>query len=319
MGHAHDHRDALAGMTKKERKEYQREVNRIERADMQRRRRRNRRIGFSVLSIVMVGVLAGVGIWAYSTVTSWYAGPANMSSDGVRFVGAGDYSTITVTTTAGLAAWASPTPQADTFATDSEINGQLYLDFSDPDTKTFWDTSGDVLQSMVTYDYLALEVHPFAEDTSSAYAVRAAAAVGCVAAFNSANAWAVIDALASAAGESSDVDGIATVVGNAGVTDETTLTCVKNGDYTRWVKAASQRAAGGALYGDRVAVTSSPTFDVAGERYTGAIDDLDAMETFVTDTYSNLSEQLSSSASASESASAEATESASSSASASSE
>lgn len=307
---AHD----LAGMTKKERKAYQRELNRFEREERARRARSRRRILIGLGLLAVACVLAGAGAVVYQNVAAGAVGPANMLSDGVRFTTTGTTSTassntISVEQTGGIAAWGSPVANDTGFESTQKLTSQLYVDYTSADAATFWTTNSSTIGSWIASAYLTLDLHPIALDQSDEYAVRAVAAFGCVAAGDSAKAWDVNAALLAAAataaegGSALSVDALPSLIENAGVSDAAVLACVSNGTYRNWAVAASSRAATASLYAPSTAITKVPTFVSAGLVYSGAVDDSSALTSFIsTDAVS--AALASESASASPSASA---------------
>lgn len=315
----------LTRMTKKERQAYQREVNRIEREERARRSKIRRRIVWSSLSIVLVAALAVTGIWGYGVIAAGYTGPEDMLSDGIQFISSGTTSTassnsITETATSGIGAWGTPVATTNDFASTGQLTAQVYLDYSSTDSATFWSTNSSNLGTWIVSAYLKLELHPVALDTSNEYAVRAVAAMGCVADGDPENAWAVNSALLTATttaktdGTALSVDNLESIVSNAGVTDSATLSCVSSGKFRYWAEQASKRAAAGTLYDTKAAITKTPVLASAGLIYDGPIDNADKVTTFLS---SDAVKAAIASASASASASADASNSASGSASAS--
>lgn len=281
-------------MAKKDRKAYQRELNRIEREEHARRVKMRKRITIAATTAIVAVALAGVGVWVYGMIAESHVGPGDMLSDGIQFVSTGTSSTassnsITETNTDGIVAWGTPVATTNNFATTGRLDAQVYLDYSDNDSATFWSTNSSKLGTWIVSAYMNLEVHPIATDTSNEYAVRAVAAFGCVADGDPENAWAVNSALlaATATAEKDDttlsVDGLSSIVANAGVTNTDVLACVSNGTFVNWAKAASERAAQSTLYGDNAAIATVPTLTAAGLTFDGDIDDADALVTFLSE------------------------------------
>lgn len=327
----------LKGMTKKERKAYQREINRIERIEQAKHRKVRRVIGWTSFITVAAVAVAGAGWWGYTTIAENYRGPADMLSDGIVFVST-QYSssnTVTVSTTDPIPAWGTPVATTEDYASTGILNAQVYVDYTSADSATFWTTYATSLESgIVDYSELTVELHPIALDTSNDYAVRAVAAMGCVAEYSPDSAWDANTALLQAASDAAEngdelsVDNLSTILSeDASITDETTLSCVTNGTFRYWAEQASERAATSTLYGDASPVTTVPSFRIYGQTYTGDIDDSDAFFEFINDAYTQAQEDAlaetdsedsdaSDSTSASASASASASDSASASSSA---
>ena len=119
------------------------------------------------------------------------------------------------------------------------------------------------------------------ETTAQDYALRAANAFACVASYEPNSALAVNDALFTAqhtfgsAGLTQSQ--LVTLVKDAGVTSTQATSCVSSRSYVDWAQQAT----------DRSGVTGL-TIDVAGQPYTGSVDDASAFSTFVATVYSSL-------------------------------
>lgn len=318
----------LSTMTKKERQAYQREVNRIEREEHARRAKTRKGIAWTTVGVVVVSALVIAGVWVYGIVAAGYTGPGDMLSDGIQFVSSGSTSTassnsITETHTPGIASWGTPVATLDDFASTSQLPAQVYVDYSDAKSATFWSTNSSNLGTWIVSAYLRLELHPIAIDTTNEYSLRAAAAMGCVADGSPEKAWAVNSALLAAAATAEkgsavlSVDSLSSIVKDAGVTDTGVLSCVSSGKFHYWAEQASKRAAASTLYPDNSPVTTAPSFRSAGLIYSGAIDKADELTTFISNdaVAAAVAAVKSASASASPSASSSASPSASSSAS----
>ncbi|HEY0185908.1 MAG TPA: thioredoxin domain-containing protein [Cellulomonas sp.] len=137
--------------------------------------------------------------------------------------------------------------------------------------------------------------------TTGDYSARAAGAFACVADTQPDSALAVNDALLAAQPDLTEAgladDDLLALVQNAGVTDETVADCVTSGSFTDWAQEATDRAAQSVPF-DVGTVTTSPVVIIGGEQYTGALDDADALTTFIGDVASRLSEEAAASAEA---------------------
>lgn len=123
------------------------------------------------------------------------------------------------------------------------------------------------------------------------YSVRAAAAMGCVAANQPDTALAVHAALLAAAptldADGMDTDELVATLTTAGASDETVSDCVRAGTFRTWAAAATARAAQSVPF-DVGSVSTSPVILVGGQQYTGALDDADAFTQFISDVYDEL-------------------------------
>ncbi|RUQ98031.1 thioredoxin domain-containing protein [Labedella endophytica] len=273
----------LASMTKKERKEFQREIARIER-EQERKRRKQRKITTIILTIVAIlAVLALVG-WAILTaLQNANRGPANMLSDGIVLTG--DGTAITATPTEALEWGAEPVPTSEGMA-ENQVNLRLYVDYSDPDAAVFTAANLEQVQQWVTAGYASLEVHPVAP-SGDGFALRAANAAACVASYAPDSFLTAHTALLAeqenATADSPSNEELATVVSTAGVTIEGVDECITDGSYDGWVEGATARATAGTLPGSDATLAAGSVLLVNGEEYTGALDDPASVIAFITE------------------------------------
>lgn len=303
-------RSDLKKLPKKDRRVLARELARIERERELARRRRNRRLGWTGagLAVVAVGVVAVLVV--QSSARAAHLGPKNMLSDGVVLTG--DGSTVTATRTSALDPDTEPTPTV-VDRSSGALDLVLYLDYRSPQAQTFWAANGDQIDSWVTQGLATLELHPVAVlddaavaaptptaaaspaptapsasiDTTGDYSVRAANALACVADTVPDNALSVHQALIGAQPDLGAAgltdDQLADLVRGTGITNTTVTDCLSDHSFEPWVRDATDRAA------DSVGATdAAPVLMVAGERYTGSLDDNQALVAFITE----VSEQL---------------------------
>ncbi|MBU4214940.1 MAG: DsbA family protein [Cellulomonas sp.] len=140
-------------------------------ADAERRRRhRNatlRKAGlWTGAVIVVVAIVGGIGLAIRARILAGQVGPTNMASDGLLITG--DGSKLTPTTTAPLAAGGTPTPSATDSRSSGVIDFVVYVDYGDPRSASFWQTSGGLLVQAATSGYATLEIHPVALSASRA-------------------------------------------------------------------------------------------------------------------------------------------------------
>lgn len=323
-------RSDLKKLPKKDRRVLARELARIEREREAARRKRNRRLGWSGagLTVVAAGVIAVLAVQA--SARSAHLGPKNMLSDGVVLTG--DGSAITASRTSALDPGAMPTPTV-VDRTSGVLDLELYLDYRSPEAARFWAANGEAITTWVTAGYATLELHPLAVldgstvaaptptasasaeptasastiDTTGDYSSRAANTLACVVDTLPDNALSVHEALI---GQQStlDADGLTDdelvgLVQGAGITDTTVTDCVTDHGFAPWVQDATARAA------DSVgAADASPVLMVAGEEYTGALDDNEALIAFITDVSEKLAAEAESSAEATADPTAEPTD-----------
>lgn len=301
-------RSDLKKLPKKDRRAIAREMARIERERELARRKRNRRLGWSGagLGVVAAGVIAVLVV--QSNAQAAHLGPKNMLSDGVVLTG--DGTTVTASRTSALDPGKEPTPTV-VDRTSGVLDLVLYLDYRSPEAQSFWAANGEAIDSWVTQGYATLELHPLAllDDASVAaptptasatadatdagtaaatiattgdYSLRAANTLACVADTLPDNALSVHEALIAAQPDLGEEgltdDELVTLVQTAGITDTTVTDCVSDHGFFPWVQDATDRAA------DSVGATdATPVLMVAGEEYTGALDDNDALIAFITE------------------------------------
>ncbi|RWZ52642.1 hypothetical protein ELQ90_01445 [Labedella phragmitis] len=272
----------LASMTKKERKEFQREIARIER-EQERKRRKRRKITAIVITVVAVLAVLALVAWAILTaVRSANRGPDNMLSDGIVLTG--DGSAITATQTAPLEWGAEPVATEEGMA-ENQVNMRLYVDYSDADAATFSTANLEQVQQWVTAGYASLEVHPVAL-SGDGYGLRAANAAACVASFAPDDFLTVHTTLiaeqADASGGTPTNEDLAALVATAGATIDGVEECITDGRFTGWVEGATERATTGTLPNSSATLESGSLLLVNGEEYTGAIDDPAQVIAFIT-------------------------------------
>jgi protein-disulfide isomerase len=272
----------LASMTKKERKEFQREIARIEREQERKRRKRRKITTIAVTAVAILAVLALIGWAILSAVRSANRGPENMLSDGIVLTG--DGSAIAATATEPLEWGAQPVATEEGMG-ENQVNLRLYVDYSDADAAAFNAANLEQMQQWVTAGYASLEVHPIALG-GEGYALRAANAAACVASLAPDSFLTVHGALlaeqADATDDSPSNAELATLVSDAGVTIEGVDECVEDGRFEGWVTGATERATSGALPDSEATLESGSLLLVNGEEYTGPIDDPASVIAFIT-------------------------------------
>lgn len=291
-------RSAKQKIARKDRREVDRELARIER-ERRARRARQRRIALRAGVVVgVLAVLAGAGLVVNARIEAGRRGPANMISDGL--VLSSDGTTTNALPTDPLPDNGTPTPTVDLSASGF-TQAVAYLDYADPASAAFWAANGTLLENWLTSSggHASLELHPVAlsagresyspapapsssaaptpnpQDAGHDYAVRAANAFACVAASRPDSALAVNDALFAAQSQFGSAglsdDELVQLVADAGVTGVDG--CIRGHRYTRWVERASDRAALTVPFDGVDAVSSTPLVVIGGQQYTGAPED----------------------------------------------
>jgi hypothetical protein len=277
------------GLSKKDRQALSRELARIRREEEAKRRRRNRIVIITSIVVVAVLVVAGAGWAVYSSVRASFTGPLNMLSDGIVFTG--DGTTTAATTTAAIEPGGEPVPSE---LDDTEVlRIAEYVDYASPDVSTFETANGAALQGYVSAGYASIELHPVALEGPGSYSARAANAFACVANTLPDAGLVVHNALVAAQPTlpdgGLDADGLVSLVQDAGISDETIASCIRGDEFSDWVTDATARAEAGIPNSDVRALSTVPLVVVDGTAYTGALDDTEALNTFITDVFTEAS------------------------------
>jgi protein-disulfide isomerase len=278
------------GMSKKDRQALSRELARIRRIEEQKRRRRNRVIAIVVAVVAVVAVLAGAGWAVYSSVRASFTGPLNMLSDGILLTGSS--SAVTATTTDAIQPGEKPVPSELDTATVLRLTE--YVDYGSADVGTFETTNGSSLQSYVSAGYASLELHPVAQGGPDSYSARAANTIACVANAVPDAVLPIHNALIARIADLPDGglsnDELVTLVSDAGLADDSVASCIRGNEFSDWVTDATARAEAGIPNADVETLTEAPLLIVDGKAYTGALDDAEALSTFITETYTEVAD-----------------------------
>ena len=274
----------LEGLSRKEKRDLNREVARIKREEEAKRRKRNTILRRTGLIVAIVAVLAVIGLVIYNTVRAGQVGPANMISDGVILQGDG----TTATPVASSALSAGGTPVASTpDAAGALMTVTEYLDYGDADSVTFDTTNGSNLQGWAQAGYVSLELHPvaFGDADNDGYSTRAANTLACVANYLPAGVLPVHNSLMAVELDDNGLsnDELVTLVSDAGIDDETIAGCIRGGEFADWVAEATARARAGIPNSDTTPLTTVPLVLVNQVAWTGALDDAEAFAQFIAD------------------------------------
>ena len=298
MSPAKSDKSMYDGLSKKDRQALSREIARIQREEGRRRKKRNRVILITSLVTVGVLVLAGTGWAVYSGIRATFVGPLNMLSDGILF--SGDPANATADASTQTPPTATRTdalqPDAQPVASDLDTSTVLriteYVDYSSPDVAKFETANGSALQGYVSAGYASLELHPVALEgagSSDSYATRAANTIACVANTTPDATLAVHNSLVAAQATLPDGglsnDDLVALVNKAGVTDPAIASCITGNEFDDWVANSTARAQKNIPNSDVTALTTVPLVIMDGTAYTGALDDTEALNTFITDVF----------------------------------
>ncbi|MBF4461725.1 MULTISPECIES: DsbA family protein [unclassified Rathayibacter] len=282
-------------LSKNQRREAAREKARRLREQQKRRDRAGRIALQGGLALLVIAVVAVIAFAVTSSIRPAGPGPANMASDGV-VIG----ENMVAQTAPAVAADSTPTPSAlDT--TKGTVDIRVYLDYLCPYCGEFEKTNGNQIKEWVTSGAATVEIHPISilttRSNGTKYSERSANAAACVA-DSAPNSFFDFNALLFANQPAEGTNGLLDdqlkqYAAQAGVQDTAKVdSCISDGSFVSWVRAATERATTGPLPGTDVpAVTGTPTVLVNGKAYSGSLTDADAFSSFVlsaaADTYSS--------------------------------
>ncbi len=274
-----------ARVSKNQRREAAREKAKQLREEQRKKDTRNRVILISSLSVVVVAIVVGIVLVITSTLRPAGPGPANMASDGIQ-IGTG----FVAATTPALEAGADPVPTVVDPASGA-VDIRVYVDYMCPYCGQFESTNNAQMGEWITSGAATVEIHPLSildrSSLGTKYSTRAANAAACVANYAPDQYWAFNGLLFSNQpaenSEGLDNDTLKSLVGEAGVTDQSAIdSCMDDKTFNGWVADATSRALEGPLPGtDNLAVTGTPTVLVNGQKYSGSLTDASAFSSFV--------------------------------------
>lgn len=191
------------------------------------------------------------------------------------------------------AAEASPAPEETprTAAAQPPVEIRVYVDYLSPAAREWQIANMKQLSSWVNQGAVTLSYHPVsmltAKSNGTKYSLRAASSAACVATYSPDTFFAYNNELLAKQPEV-DSDGftdeqLATLAIASGVGDPKKVrSCIEEGDFTSWVKSATERAIAG-IEGaaDGVALTGTPMVLVNGQQYVGSLSDPAEFSQFV--------------------------------------
>lgn len=263
----------------------------------------------AAIAVVLVAVIAAVAVVVTLTVsrdvTKPKLQPAVIEGDGIQVTkGAADlYATLTEQT---------PTPEPSGTATPSAaateatpeptrsskpVEVRVYLDYLSEGAGQFQTTNAEQLAELVRSGAITLTYHPVAMLTANSngtkYSLRAAGAAACVATFAPDGFLAFNTSLLKSQPQPesdgySDAelgDMAAAVVGKSDAGK--IRSCITDGTYLSWVKAATERALKDDLPGTKDPLAATPTVLVDGTAYVGSLKDAAEFQQSIMDAESN--------------------------------
>lgn len=246
-------------------------------------------------AVVAVGAVAVAVVWAVGTATSRpQLAPHSASGDG-----------FAVTSLRAAIVGETPAPaeeeavaDADAAATETRevtavapVEIQVYVDYLSPGAREWQLANAKQLTSWVDTGAVTLSYHPVAMLTAKSngtkYSLRAAAAAACVAQHSSDSFFTFNSELLSRQ-PAVDSDGfsdveLADLAQASGAADPKAVrSCIADGAYLSWAKAATERAVAGIPDTNGLALTGTPMVIVDGQQYVGVLSDAEEFAQFVT-------------------------------------
>lgn len=256
------------------------------RVSQKKKDRRNKVFLQGGIGIAAIAIVVLVSVIIVNSIKPAGPGPKNMASDGA-LIGEG---MITVLTPA-LQPDANPRP-SEPDPTGAVANIRIYVDYLCPLCGDFEDANTEQIAQWVDSGAATVEIHPVAILTSKSagtkYSLRAANAAACVANYSPDDFFDFSSALfvdqpeETSPGRSNDE--IKAVVKDAGVSTALSSinSCIDDGTYESWVKAATDRALDGPIPNSSMkSIIGTPTILVNGKPYTGSLDDPKEFASFV--------------------------------------
>lgn len=279
-----------------------REAVREKAQQVQAKQSRSRLAKSAFLGVVGVAVVTGVGFAIAGAFTSAASqpelNPANMQNDG-----------IAVTSVAGVAVadvapnltdpspTPTPTPAEATVAPTPDVTAappvdiHVYVDYLSEGAAEFQQANAKQLSQWVTEDAATLTYHPVALLTSKSngtkYSLRAANASACVAthspdSFFAFNHELLVKQPEQNADGYTDAQLADLAIAASATNPKVVRACIEDGDFTSWVKSATERAMSQTAPGTKdTSLTGTALVLVDGQPYVGALDDPKEFAQFV--------------------------------------
>ena len=256
------------------------------RVSQKKKDRRNKLFLQGGIAVAAVAIVVLVSVIIVNSIKPAGPGPKNMASDGA-LIGEGMVTALTP----------ALQPDANLRASEPDTSGavaniRIYVDYLCPLCGDFEEANNEQIANWVDSGAATVEIHPVAILTSKSagtkYSLRAANAAACVANYSPNDFFAFSSALfvdqpeETSPGRSNDE--IKAVVKDSGVSTAVSNinSCIDDGTYESWVKAATNRALDGPIPDSSIkAITSSPTVLVNGKPYTGSLEDPKEFASFV--------------------------------------
>jgi len=187
------------------------------------------------------------------------------------------------------AASPAPTPEATDVAAPA-VDIRVYVDYLSPGAREWQLANVQQLSAWVEQGAATLTYHPVsmmaAKSNGTKYSLRAAGAAACMATYSPDDFFNFNNELLSRQ-PAVDSDGysdaeLADLAIASGADDPKRVrTCIESGDFSTWVKDATERAVTGIPETDDLALTGIPMILVNGQAYVGALGDPAEFSQFV--------------------------------------
>lgn len=281
-----------------------REAVREKAQQVQAKQSRSRLAKRAFIGVAGIAAVTGIGFAIAGALTSAASQteltPANMQGDGVVVTSvagaavadvAADLTAPTPTPTptpsaseAGVAATPDATPAPP-------LDIHVYVDYLSEGAAEFQQANAKQLSQWVTEDAATLTYHPVALLTSKSngtkYSLRAANASACVATHSPDSFFAFNHELLMKQPEQ-NADGFTDpqladiAIAASASNPKVVRACIEDGDFTSWVKSATERALSEAAPGTKdTSLTGTALVLVDGQPYVGALDDAKEFAQFV--------------------------------------
>jgi Thioredoxin len=265
---------------------------------VQARQLRARRIRIATIGaavVAVVAITATVVAWIVSSAASQpQLSPSNAVDDGfvvtsVAGVALSSDVTQEATPTASPTASASPDEPEATPTERPVVDIQVYVDYLSTGSRDFQVSNVQQLAKWVGQDAATLTYHPVsmltAKSNGTKYSLRSAGAAACVAQHSPDTFFAFNNALLTQQpdvdeGGYTDSELADLAIASGAENPKIVRTCIEEGAFRSWAKAATERALEG-LPGTDLALTGTPTVLVNGKPYVGSLTDPKEFAQFV--------------------------------------
>lgn len=258
----------------------------------QKRIRIIRRLAVVIIALaVLVAIVLVVTVGISSRATRPQLSPRTTGSDGFEVASVEGVSVPENSVTEETPEAEDPEPVASASASAVPVvDIQIYLDYLSPEAREFQLTNSTQLAGWVSSGAATLEYHPVATLTGKSngtkYSQRAAAAAACVGTNSPDYFLAFTNALFTEQPELdsdgfTDVELAALAIASGAEPPKQVRSCIEDGLYFSWARAATDRALEELPGTDGLALADMPTVLINGQQYIGALNDPEELSQFV--------------------------------------